>query len=62
MAVALRLRSTGSGDVLPGFCDLRETEVRVEAGFSRGETIKIATLKGAVYLGKYKQIGSIALG
>ena len=53
---------TGPGDVLPGFGDLRETELRVEAGFSRGETMKIATLKGAVYLGKDKQIGSTAVG
>src|ERR1700687_923840 len=62
MAVALRLRSTGSGDVLPGFGDRREIELLVEAGFSRTEAIKIAALKGAVHLGKDKQIGSIALG
>jgi len=34
----------------------------VEAGFSRTEAIKIAALKGAVYLAKDKQLGSIAVG
>ncbi len=53
---------TGSGEVLSGFGDRREIELPVDAGFSRGEAIKIATLKGAVYLGKDKQIGSTAVG
>ncbi len=54
---------TGFGDALSGFGDRRETELPVvEAGFSRAEAIKIAALKGAVYLGKDKQLGSIAVG
>ena len=53
---------TGRGDVLPGFGDQREIELLVEAGFSPVEAIKIATLNGAVYMGKEKQIGSIAAG
>jgi imidazolonepropionase-like amidohydrolase len=53
---------TGRGDVLPGFGDQREIELLVEAGFSPVEAIKIATLNGAVYLGKDKQIGSIVAG
>ncbi|HEY6304025.1 MAG TPA: amidohydrolase family protein [Terriglobales bacterium] len=53
---------TGDGDVVPGFSDQREIELLVEAGFSPVEAIKIATLNGAVYLGKEKQIGSIAAG
>jgi imidazolonepropionase-like amidohydrolase len=53
---------TGDGDVVPGFGDQREIELLVEAGFSPPEAIKIATLNGAVYLGKEKQIGSIAAG
>jgi hypothetical protein len=53
---------TGRGDVLPGFGDQREIELLVEAGFSPVEAIKIATLNGAVYLGKEKHIGSIAVG
>ncbi len=53
---------TGHGDVVPGFGDQREIELLVEAGFSPAEAIKIATLNGAIYLGKDKQIGSIAVG
>jgi imidazolonepropionase-like amidohydrolase len=53
---------TGRGDVLPGFGDQREIELLVEAGFSPVEAIKIATLNGAVYMKKDKQIGSIAAG
>jgi hypothetical protein len=53
---------TGAGDVLPGFGDQREIELLVEAGFSPLEAIKIATLNGARYLGREKQIGSIATG
>jgi imidazolonepropionase-like amidohydrolase len=53
---------TGRGDVVPGFGDQREIELLVEAGFSPVEAIKIATLNGAVYMGREKQIGSIAAG
>jgi imidazolonepropionase-like amidohydrolase len=53
---------TGRGDVLPGFGDQREIELLVEAGFSPVEAIKVATLNGAIYLGRDKQIGSIAAG
>jgi imidazolonepropionase-like amidohydrolase len=53
---------TGRGDVLPGFGDQRGLELLVEAGFSPVEAIKIATLNGAIYLGRDKQIGSVAVG
>lgn len=53
---------TGRGDVLPGFGDQRGIELLVEAGFSPPEAIKIATLNGAIYLGRDKEIGSVALG
>jgi imidazolonepropionase-like amidohydrolase len=53
---------TGRGDVLPGFGDQREMELLVEAGFSPVDSIKIATLNGAIYLGRENQIGSIATG
>jgi len=36
--------------------------VRWKAGFSPLEVIKIATLNGAVYLGREKQIGWLAPG
>ncbi len=53
---------TGDGHVLPGFGDQREIELLVQSGFTPLEAIKIATLNGAVYLGRDKQIGSIAPG
>jgi hypothetical protein len=53
---------TGVGDVVPGFGDQREIELLVEAGFTPVEAIRIATLNGAIYLGKEKQIGSLAAG
>jgi imidazolonepropionase-like amidohydrolase len=56
------LDPTGNGGVVPGFGDQREMELLVDAGFSPVEAIKIATLNGAVYLGRQDQIGSIAVG
>lgn len=53
---------TGNGGVVPGFGDQREIELLVEAGFSSPEAIKIATMNGAIYLGKQDQVGSIAVG
>jgi imidazolonepropionase-like amidohydrolase len=47
---------------VPGFGDQREIELLVEAGFTPVEAIKIATLNGATYMGKEKQIGSVAAG
>jgi imidazolonepropionase-like amidohydrolase len=47
---------TGAGDVLPGFGDQREIELLVQAGFSPVEAIRIATLNGAVYLGRRKRL------
>ena len=53
---------TGRGDVLPGFGDQRGIELLVEAGFTPVEAIKIATLNGATYMGRDKEIGSLAAG
>ncbi|MBV8852782.1 MAG: amidohydrolase family protein, partial [Sinobacteraceae bacterium] len=53
---------TGNGGVIPGFGDLREIELLVEAGFSVPEAIRIATFNGASYLGLTDRIGSIAAG
>jgi imidazolonepropionase-like amidohydrolase len=53
---------TGDGGVVAGFGDQREIELLVEAGFSPVEAIKIATLNGALYLGKQDHIGTIAAG
>jgi hypothetical protein len=53
---------TGNGGVIPGFGDLREIELLVEAGFSPAEAIRIATLNGATFLGLADRIGTIAPG
>ena len=53
---------TGNGGVVPGFGDQREIELLVEAGFTAPEAIRIATLNGAIYLGRQDRIGSIAAG
>jgi hypothetical protein len=53
---------TGDGGTLPGYGDQREIELLVQAGFSPVEAIRIGTLNGAIYMGKDKTIGSIAVG
>ena len=53
---------TGNGGVIPGFGDLREIELLVEAGFTPIEAIRIATLNGATFLGLEARIGTIAPG
>jgi hypothetical protein len=47
---------------VPGFGDLRQIQLLVDAGFSAAEAIHVATLNGAVYLGRERTIGSIAVG
>ena len=54
--------STGIGGNLPGFGDHRQIELLVDAGFTPLEAIRIATLNGAIYLGRQDQIGSLAVG
>jgi imidazolonepropionase-like amidohydrolase len=53
---------TGNGGTIPGFADHREVELLVEAGFTPAEAIRIATLNGAIYLGRDRDIGSVAVG
>ena len=53
---------TGNGGVIPGFGDLRELELLVEAGFSPLEAIRIGTFNGAVFEGLQNRIGTIAAG
>jgi len=53
---------TGVGGVIPGFSNQRQIELLVEAGFTPLEAIRICTLNGATYLGRDKQVGSIAVG
>jgi imidazolonepropionase-like amidohydrolase len=51
----------GTG-MLPGFGDLRNYELLVEAGFTPAEVIRIMTLNGATILGEADRSGSIVPG
>lgn len=53
---------TGYGGVVPGFSGKREVELLVEAGFTFPQALKIATLNGAQYLGRDKNVGSLETG
>ena len=53
---------TGSGGVVPGFSNHRQLELLVEAGFTPLEAIAIGTRNGAVYLGRDRDVGTIARG
>jgi len=53
---------TGAGGVIPGYSDQRQIELLVGSGFTPLEAIRICTLNGATYLGRTKDIGSIAVG
>jgi len=53
---------TGLGGVLPGFSGKREIEILIEEGFSIPQAIKIATLNGARYLGRDRDVGTLELG
>ena len=53
---------TGDGHVIAGLGDQRNIELLHEAGFSVPEAIRIATLNGAIYLGRAAQIGSLEVG
>ena len=53
---------TGAGGVIPGYSDQRQVELLVGSGFTPLEAIRICTLNGATYLGKTRDIGSIAMG
>lgn len=53
---------TGSGRTIAGYGSRREIELLVDAGFTPVQAIKIATLNGAVYLGRNKEIGTVEKG
>lgn len=53
---------TGAGGVLPGFGDQREIELLVEAGLTPVQAIQTGTENGARFLGRERDIGTIAAG
>jgi hypothetical protein len=53
---------TGYGGVVPGWSGRREVQLLVEEGFSFPDALKIATLNGARYLGREREIGSVEVG
>ena len=53
---------TGAGRTIPGYADQHTLELLVEAGFSLPTAVKICSLNAAEYLGRDKEIGSIANG
>ena len=54
---------TGYGGVVPGYAGKREIELLVQdGGFSAEQAVKVSTLNGAVYLGRGRDIGSLAVG
>jgi enamidase len=53
---------TGYGGVIPGWSGRRQVQLLVDEGWSMAEAVRIATLNGAVYLGRAKDVGSIAVG
>ena len=53
---------TGGGRVIPGYADRHVLELLVEAGFSFPQAMKICSLNAAIYMGREKEIGTIAVG
>jgi imidazolonepropionase-like amidohydrolase len=53
---------TGAGRTIPGYADRHVLELLVEAGFTFSQGVKICSLNAAEYLGRDKEIGTIAAG
>src|SRR3954470_321264 len=53
---------TGYGGVVPGWSGRRQVQLLVEEGFAFPDALKIATLNGARYLGREREVGSIEVG
>ena len=53
---------TGSGRTIAGYGSRREIELLAEAGFTPVQAIKIASLNGAIYLGRDKETGTVEKG
>ncbi len=53
---------TGAGRTIPGYADRHVLELLVEAGFTFSQAVKICSLNAAEYLGRDKEIGTVAAG
>ena len=53
---------TGAGDVVPGYANQRALQLLVEMGLSVEQAVEVATLNGARYLGRAREIGSVEPG
>jgi imidazolonepropionase-like amidohydrolase len=53
---------TGAGRTIAGYSNWRQIELLVEGGFTVPQAIQVCTLNGARYLGREKEIGTVAVG
>jgi enamidase len=53
---------TGYGGVVPGWSARRQVQLLVEGGFPFPQALRIATLNGARYLGREREVGSVEVG
>src|SRR5262249_6355543 len=53
---------TGDSHTIAGLGDQRNIELLVEAGFTIPQVIRIASLNGAIYLGRDRDVGSVEIG
>jgi hypothetical protein len=53
---------TGASRTIPGYANRHVLELLVEAGFTFSQAVKICSLNAAEYLGRDKEIGTIAVG
>ncbi|MBV8687375.1 MAG: amidohydrolase family protein [Alphaproteobacteria bacterium] len=53
---------TGYGGVVPGWAGRRQVQLLVEGGFTFPQALRIATLNGARYLGREREVGSVEVG
>ncbi|HWL87490.1 MAG TPA: amidohydrolase family protein [Polyangiaceae bacterium] len=53
---------TGYGGVVAGYSSKRQVELLVEAGFSFEQALQFATLNGARFMGREREIGSLEVG
>jgi imidazolonepropionase-like amidohydrolase len=53
---------TGAGRTIPGYADRHVLELLVEGGFTFSQAVKICSLNAAEFLGRDKEIGTIAVG